>query len=75
MFELKGEHQTFGDIKPAIAQYFALPPEVIFFKNEKDEVLLSDLRVMPTLFPMLNSKLRGYTPLLRLALKSNMSTL
>lgn len=75
MFELKSEHHSFGDIKPAIAQYFSLPSDVIFFKNDKDEVLLSDLKVMPSLFPMLNSKLRGNTPLLRLALKSNMSTL
>lgn len=75
MFELKNENYTFGDIKQPIAQYFALPNDVIFFKNDKDEVLLSNLKVLPTLFPLLNSKIKGENPVLQIALKCNMSTL
>lgn len=75
VFDLKDENYTFSDIKPVIADYFALPYEAIFFLTEKNEVLLSNLRVLPTLFPMLNSKLRYETPLLSIALKCNMSTL
>jgi hypothetical protein len=47
----------------------------IFFKNEKNEVLLNNLKVLPTLFPMLNSKIKGEIPVLKLVLKSNMTTL
>jgi hypothetical protein len=47
----------------------------IFFKNEKDEVLLNNLKVLPTLFPLLNSKIRGEIPKLLIAFKSNMTTL
>ncbi|CDW72445.1 UNKNOWN [Stylonychia lemnae] len=75
VFELKSDNHTFMNIKPAIAQYFALPAEEIFFKNEKDEILLQNLKVLPTLFPLINSKIRGTTPVLKLALKCNMSTL
>eukprot|EP00347_Sterkiella_histriomuscorum_P019102 403342941 len=75
VFELKNENHSFRNIKPVIAQYFALPQEEIFFKNERDEVLLSNLKVLPTLFPLINSKIRNTTPVLKIALKCNMSTL
>jgi hypothetical protein len=64
VFELKSDNQTFGGIKPTIAAHFNLPKDVIFFKNDKQEVLLSNLKVLNTLFPLLNSKIRGETPML-----------
>jgi len=75
VFDLKNDMYTFDEIKPVIAEYFALPSDVIFFKNEKDEIYLGNIMVLPTLFPFLNSRLKGETPFLRIALKSNMSTL
>lgn len=76
MFELKNDSQSFSDLKPVVAQYFALPQAEIFFKDpQSNEVLLSKLKVLPTLFPLVNAKIRGTVPLLSVALKCNMSTL
>lgn len=41
---------------------------MIFFKNENDEVLLDNMEILPTLFPMLSAKFVSQTPLLKVAL-------
>lgn len=43
--------------------------------NGTEEILLPNLRVLPTLFPLLSSKLRGEMPCLKVCLRANMSTL
>lgn len=43
--------------------------------NENGEILLQNLKVLPTLFPLLNSKIKGINPILKVALRRNMSTL
>jgi hypothetical protein len=48
---------------------------MIFFKNDRDEVLLDNMEILPTLFPMLSSKIVGQTPLLKVALLKNQNTL
>jgi|JI10StandDraft_1071094.scaffolds.fasta_scaffold624921_1 hypothetical protein len=48
---------------------------MIFFKNDRDEVLLDNMEILPTLFPMLSSKFVGQTPLLLVALQKNQNTL
>ena len=75
VFELKNENHTFADIKYGIAKYFAIPAEVIFFKNDKGEILLQDLKVLPTIFPLMNAKRKDEYPILYVTLQSNMSTL
>lgn len=60
IFELKDRNHTFKDIEPDITKYFALPKNSIFFKMEdSDEILLSNLKVLPTIYPMINSKFKG----------------
>jgi hypothetical protein len=76
VFELKNRHHTFYDIKYPIAKQFALPPDSIFFKMEdSDEVLLPNLLVLPILFPMITSKIKGQMPCLRISMRANMSTM
>jgi|LauGreDrversion4_2_1035121.scaffolds.fasta_scaffold69380_1 hypothetical protein len=76
VFQLKNDNHTFDDIKGPISQYFALPEDKIFFKlKDKDEVLLFNLPVKPTLFPMISTKIRHEIPCLRIAMQANMSTL
>lgn len=43
--------------------------------EQSDEILLSNLRVLPTLFPLLSSKLKHHMPCLKVCLRANMSTL
>lgn len=60
IFELKDRSHTFKDIEPDITKYFALPKNSIFFKMEDaDEILLSNLKVLPTIYPMIDSKFIG----------------
>lgn len=75
VFEIKKPTQTFGEIEKTVAQYFSLKKDMIFFKNDRDEVLLDNMEILPTLFPMLSSKFVGQTPLLKVALQKNQNTL
>lgn len=76
MFELKNEYKTLNDLKPTISQYFSIPVDYVFFKfGEKPEILLPDTELLPLLFPMMNSKVKGELPLLKLTMQGNMSTL
>ena len=43
--------------------------------EDSDEILLSSLRVLPTIYPMIDSKFRGSLPCLKIAMRANMSTL
>ena len=36
VFKLKNRSEKFQDIKPSIANYFGLPPELIFLQNNKE---------------------------------------
>ena len=60
IFELKNRQHTFQDIKASITKYFALPENSIFFKMDgSDEVILPNLLVLPTLYPMITSKFKN----------------
>ena len=42
VFQLSNVKDCFDDIKKKIANYFGLPETVIFLKNSKEEILLSN---------------------------------
>jgi len=52
IFKLKNRRDRFGNIKGSIADYFGLPPKLIFLQNSKGEILLKSHKVVDELFPL-----------------------
>jgi len=75
VFKLKNRIEKFEDIKPSIANYFGLPPELIFLQNNKGEILLKGQKVLDELFPLNSSKIKGDVPTIHVKFQRNMTTL
>lgn len=75
IFKLNNREDTFGKIKGKIADYFGLPPDKIFLRNQKGEILLSKQRVIDELFPLQSAKIRGDDPVVHVTFFKNLDTL
>ena len=57
---------TFEGIKKEVAQQFNKPFEEIYFADESGNIMLNNMIVKNTLFPLENLSMKGYVPLIRL---------
>lgn len=64
IFRLKNKKETFGQIKESIAEYFGLPPKLVFLENENGEILLSKNKVIDELFPLHSCKIKKEDPVI-----------
>jgi hypothetical protein len=56
--------------------YYSLPIDRTFFKLEgTDDVLMPDMQVLPLLYPMQFSKLKGTIPRLKIVMQANLTPL
>ena len=64
--KLSDPGQTFGDVQMGAAQYFGLPPDIVFIsdKAEKGLIYLRDHNLRDNLFPLQSARRTSYTPIL-----------
>ena len=84
IFKLKKDDENFGKDQPGpgpkgirsdIAQYFGLPEDSIFFKNQKKQILLRNNKVKDELFPLQTSKIKTGHPVLEVVFHKDINTL
>ena len=67
--------ETFGDVQKIVAEYFGLPPNIMFFSDSEGIIYMKDMKVRQTLFPMYSAFRSGTIPEIYVRLQRNMSTL
>jgi hypothetical protein len=72
-YRCQTDDDTFLSIKQKVAQYFTLREDLVFFADENDCIFMEDMKIVDTLFPLINAQITGYEPQIKVLLQSSMT--